>query len=126
VKALTKRTDTVGEPLSILEGRHFCTRFSRLALFREGVNEVKFPGSSGLANSIPWFLETMISQLRRKIYADESGSQRWVTENRGNLGKSREVIRPKAWHIHKNTPYQGKDVFPELAQVSKGEKSGLA
>jgi hypothetical protein len=57
-KALIKRTDTVGEPLSILEGRYFCTRFSRLALFREAVNGVKFPGSSGLANSIRTLNET--------------------------------------------------------------------
>lgn len=42
-----KRPDTVGEPLSMLEGRHFCTRFSRLAMFKEAVNGVKFPALRG-------------------------------------------------------------------------------
>jgi hypothetical protein len=42
-----KPPDTVGEPISILEGRHFCTRFSKLAMFKEAVIGVKVPALRG-------------------------------------------------------------------------------
>jgi len=37
----------------------------------------------------------------------------------GDLGKSRQSLRPKAWQTHRNAPHGGVDFYPLLAKVGK-------
>jgi hypothetical protein len=60
------------------------------------------------------FCETMASQLRRKIYGNDSSYKLWVTENIGNLGKSREAIMLRR-SIRMQIPHiEGRDFYPDL------------
>jgi hypothetical protein len=43
----------------------------------------------------------------------------WFTENIGNLGKLRQLLIPKAWHIHGNPPHGAADFYPLLLEVGK-------
>jgi hypothetical protein len=40
-----------------------------------------------------------------------SGYSWWVTENIGNLGKSKQPSMLKAWHTHGKTPHGGADFY---------------
>jgi hypothetical protein len=44
---------------------------------------------------------------------------RALTRSIGDLGKSRQSLRPKAWPTHRNAPHGGVDFYPLLAQVGK-------
>jgi hypothetical protein len=61
----------------------------------------------------------MASQLRRKIYGNDSSYKLWVTENIGNLGKSREAIMLRR-SIRMQIPHiEGRDFYPDLGEVGK-------
>ena len=42
------------------------------------------------------------------------------TENIGNLGKLRQLLIPKAWHIHRNPPHGEADFYPLFTEVGNG------
>ena len=41
----------------------------------------------------------------------------------GNLGKLRQLLIPKAWHIHGNPPHSEADFYPLLAEVGKDKNA---
>ncbi len=61
----------------------------------------------------------MAAQLRRKIYGNDSSYKLWVTENIGNLGKSREAIMLKCGILTVIPYIEGRDFYPDLGEVGK-------
>jgi hypothetical protein len=76
--------------------------------------------SSGFANSTRTFFETQpqLSPIPRLGY------KFWVTENIGNLGKSREAVSLKRGSCTDIPHSKARDFYPKLAQVGKGVIEG--
>jgi hypothetical protein len=75
------------------------------------------------ANSIGTFFETIVAQTRRKTCGDESGYKLWATEKIGNLDKLREAIMLKCGMLTEILHIEGRDFYPELAQVGTSNTS---
>jgi hypothetical protein len=47
--------------------------------------------------------------------------ERARTRYSGDLGQSRQSLRPTAWHTHRNAPHGGVDFYPLFAQVGQAK-----
>jgi hypothetical protein len=61
----------------------------------------------------------MAAQLRWKMYRNNSSYKLWVTENIGDLGKSRDAIMLKHGILTEIPDIEGRDFYPDLGEVGK-------